>query len=77
MKALKLIDLNVYFVALFQTAIPSFYQKLGARIIENKFINSKNKKEPESNPWWDRYIMIYPASYAWPTGIIDLNGGGY
>ena len=64
-------------VSLFQTGIPDFYKKLGSKIAHNKFINSKNEKEPMKNPFWDKCVMIYPSEYNWPKGVIDLNGPGY
>ncbi len=60
-------------VSLFQTGVPHFYEKLGARTVSNRFFNGEN---PE-NPFWDSCEMIYPASFAWPDGAIDLNGPGY
>lgn len=60
-------------VALFQTGVPHFYQKLGACVINNRFFNGENSQ----NPFWDTCEMIYPASFAWPDGPIDLNGPGY
>ena len=63
--------------SLFQTAIPEFYKKLGSKMVNNKFINSKNEKDPQKNPFWDKCIMIYPAEYNWSESIIDLNGQGY
>ena len=60
-------------VSLFQTGVPSFYEKLGARLIANAFVNGDNP----SNPFWDRCEMIYPAAFPWPDGQIDLNGPGY
>jgi len=74
--AFNLINGDEYPVFLFQTRVPVFYQKLGARLVENKFINSRSI-DPLKNPWRDAYIMIYPASYVWPEGIVDLNGEGY
>lgn len=64
-------------VCLFQTMVPGFYDKLGCRIIDNTIINHKNQETPDKNPFWDDFIMIYPASYDWPEGTIDLNGLGY
>jgi predicted N-acetyltransferase YhbS len=60
-------------VALFQTGVPQFYEKLGSRIIHNRFFNS----DKPGNPFWDKCEMIYPAAFAWPEGDIDLNGPGY
>jgi predicted N-acetyltransferase YhbS len=64
-------------VSLFQTTIPAFYEKLGATLVPNQFVNSRNKNHPDANPWHDEWVMIYPKSYAWPEGPIDLNGPGY
>jgi ribosomal protein S18 acetylase RimI-like enzyme len=60
-------------VALFQTGVPLFYEKLGARLVTNCFVNGDNLK----NPFWDPYKMIYPATFDWPDEKIDLNGRGY
>ena len=65
-------EMNVE-VALFQTAVPQFYEKLGCRIIDNRFHNHGDYDDV----FWDDYKMIYPASFAWPDGEIDLNGPGY
>ena len=64
-------------VSLFQTTIPAFYTKLGAALVTNKFVNSRNKTHPDANPWHDEWAMIYPRGYSWPQGPIDLNGPGY
>ncbi len=64
-------------VSLFQTGVPGFYERLGARSVDNKFVNSGCDKDAEASPWWDKYVMIYPGEYRWPEGIIDLNGPGY
>ncbi len=60
-------------VALFQTGVPGFYEKLGARQVTNRFVNGDNP----NNPFWDICEMIYPASFDWSEGQIDLNGPGY
>jgi predicted N-acetyltransferase YhbS len=59
--------------SLFQTGVPQFYEKLGSRVVANRFFSGAN---PE-NPFWDACQMIYPASFDWPDGPIDLNGAGY
>ena len=64
-------------VALFQTEIPGFYKRYGAKTIENNFYNSQNSIESVTNPWQYPHIMIYPCSFNWPEGEIDLNGVGY
>jgi len=71
------VDAGRYPVSLFQTGIPAFYEKLGCRRVTNRFVNSLHPEEPDENPWWDENVMIYPASYAWPDGTIDLKGPGY
>ena len=76
-EALKRVDLHEFPVALFQTDVPGFYQKLGARIVQNRFVNRLNTWEPELSPWWCRDVMIYPKQAKWYPGIIDLNGFGY
>lgn len=64
-------------LALFQTGVPQFYEKLGARRVNNRFINRRNPENPQVNPWWEANVMIYPAGAPWPEGIVDLNGNGY
>lgn len=65
-----------YSVSLFQTDIPDFYRRWGAITIENEFWDSTGV-DPCRSPWWNDYVMIYPGSFKWPTGKIDLNGPGY
>jgi GNAT superfamily N-acetyltransferase len=64
--------------ALFQTSpqVRPFYEKLGAVVAENPFINSL-AEGPKANPFWDEVVMRYPAHGAWPSGTIDLRGPGY
>jgi predicted N-acetyltransferase YhbS len=76
-RAFGRIHAGEFAVSLFQTTIPAFYEKLGATLVTNRFVNSRNKIHPDANPWHDEWIMIYPKSYAWPEGTIDLNGPGY
>ena len=73
----KKIDANEYPFCLFQTGIPHFYEKLGCRVIENKFINSNDHEDPYKNPFWDDYAMIYPATADWPSGTVDLLRKGF
>lgn len=61
-------------VSLFQTPVPGFYEKLGARTVSNPFINSHDREHPEATPWWDGHVMIYPAAAPWPDGLIDIRG---
>ncbi|MFW6303859.1 MAG: GNAT family N-acetyltransferase [Candidatus Sumerlaeota bacterium] len=76
--AFEQVDRGHFPLALFQTTTPvrPFYEKLGARAISNRFINSR-ADDPEANPWWDPEIMLYPADYDWPEGTVDLLGKGY
>jgi hypothetical protein len=64
-------------VSLFQTSARGFYEKLGARVVENDFCNRLDEEDPEGNPWNEPYAMIYPGTYDWPDGIIDINGARY
>ena len=73
----KRIDASEYPFCLFQTGIPHFYEKLGCRVIENKFINSNDHEDPYKNPFWDDYAMIYPATADWPSGTVDLLRKGF
>jgi GNAT superfamily N-acetyltransferase len=75
--AFDLVDHCIFPVALWMTTIPVFYEKLGARIIENSWINTQNTENPKADPWPEELKMIYPASYAWPAGQIDLKGPDY
>lgn len=68
---------GTYPVILFQTGVPDFYKRLGAREVSNRFFDSTSAT-PENNPWQSSSrIMIYPATFAWPDGDIDLCGYGY
>lgn len=74
------VDAGSFGVALFQTAVPSFYAKLGARAVENAFVNSRHRpgdRGSAGHPWWDPNVMIYPAAFCWPEGEIDLLGEGF
>ena len=73
----KRIDTGEYPFCLFQTGIPHFYEKLGCRLIENKFVNSNDPVDPSRSPFWDDYAMIYPATAAWPSGTVDLLRKGF
>lgn len=77
LEAFNLIRDGIYDVSLFQTDVPDFYKKLGARTVTNRFFNSKAVNNPDSNPWWGSDVMIYPSTYSWPQSDIDLNGSGY
>ncbi|MEM8782259.1 MAG: GNAT family N-acetyltransferase [Planctomycetota bacterium] len=66
---------------LFQTgAARGFYEKLGATLVTNRFVNraiADPEADPEASPWFDDCVMRYPAEAPWPDGVIDLNGPSY
>jgi GNAT superfamily N-acetyltransferase len=76
--AFQLVDEGVYPFALFQTTPPvrTFYEKLGARVIGNRIVNSR-AEDPTACPFWTEVIMRYPDGPGWPEGTIDLLGPGY
>ena len=57
-------------VCLFQTDVPAFYRRLGARPVANAVIDSSEC----GRPFWSSHVMIYPAGAAWPASTIDLQG---
>lgn len=77
LSAFKRVEDGEFSASLFQTPISEFYRKLGATPVGNQFFNSRNPDHPENRPWNDEWVMVYPRSYAWPRGPIDLNGPGY
>ena len=76
-KAFERVDGGDFPLTLFQTGVPGFYIKLGAKSVTNRFVNRQDTEAPDANPWWDPNVMIYPAGAAWPEGTIDLNGPAY
>ncbi len=76
------VDSGRFPVTLFQTGVPDFYAGLGARKIDNRFVNT-GEPDPHpgrgtrEQPWWNPHIMIYPAPFRWPAGTVDLCGPGY
>ncbi len=60
-------------VCFFQTGVPAFYEKQGARVVDNLIRNGKEG----AKAFWDPYAMIYPASAPWPETPIDLLGPGW
>lgn len=59
---------------LFETAIPAFYEKLGARqLAKDLVINSTG----DGVAFEDDFVMVFPESRPWPKGTIDLRGPGY
>ena len=76
--AFQLIDDSTFPFALFENYTDKrvFYERAGARTIDNRFVNSL-AAEPDKNPFWADVAMIYPSTKPWPTGDIDLRGPGY
>jgi len=60
-------------VSFFQTGVPAFYERLGARLVQNRIYDSTGAPRL----FWDPYAMIYPADAVWPEAAIDLRGGGW
>lgn len=73
-KLFEAIDNGFFECSLFQTAVPQFYEKIGARKVVNRFVNSQTGTE---YPWWDPNVMIYPEYFEIGNGVIDLMGKGY
>lgn len=76
------VDAGEYGACLFKTSgARAFYEKLGARVIENPLINSAVEGEPRNapdpRPFGDSFAMIYPANADWPDGEIDLRGPAF
>lgn len=76
-QAFSFVESEDFECSLFQTPVPRFYENLCCTIIKNTFINSKNTDDVAKNPWWDPYVMVYPADHNLGESIIDLNGSGY
>lgn len=74
----RLVDEGAFTASLFQTshAVRSFYERLGACIVDEPIIDS-TASDPTANPFWDDLVMRYPANGEWPAGEIDLRGPGY
>jgi predicted N-acetyltransferase YhbS len=72
------VDKGLFPLCLFQTTseVRPFYEKLGARAVDNRFVDSI-ADDPEANPLWDPEPMIYPAAADWPDGTVDLRGGAW
>jgi len=58
----------------FQTTIPEFYVKFGAKEIHNQFVISKQERK---SPWWDDHAMVFPKSIDLMDYEINLCGAGY
>lgn len=70
------VDADKFPLLLFQTEVADFYRNLGARVVDNRFINSRGD-DPQANPWQGDAVMIYPGDGTWYNGVIDLNGGAF
>ncbi len=73
------VDEGEFPVCVFQTPVADFYGMLGSAVCENNtWVDHKNKENPEVHPWEPgETLMYYPASFDWPEGEIDINGGQY
>ena len=76
--AFSMIDERLAPFSVFQTSedVKAFYERLGSKVVENRFIDS-TADEPSISPFWDRVVLRYPATEGWPEGEIDLQGPGY
>jgi predicted GNAT family N-acyltransferase len=77
-EAFRLVDCGTFPFSLFQTTYPvqPFYERLGAIVIDNTFVNSL-AEDPKAYPFWADVVMRYPATGDWPKGEIDLRGPGW
>lgn len=73
-----LVDNGTFPFSLFQTTkdVRPFYERLGAVVIDNTFVNSM-ADDPKADPFWAEVRMRYPATGNWPKGEIDLCGPGW
>ncbi|MBB6429384.1 GNAT family N-acetyltransferase [Algisphaera agarilytica] len=72
------VDDGTHPLCLFETGeARPFYEKLGARVVDNPIIDSTHPTGSRDNPFEDTWVMIYPARASWPEGEIDLRGPGY
>lgn len=55
----------------------SFYEKLGARVIDNPLVNATAEAGVDREPFGVSDAMIYPAGADWPEGEIDLRGPAF
>lgn len=77
-QALSRVDDGDFSFGLWQTHRHNvmFYQHFGAKIVDNRFIDS-TADQPQANPWWEPVVMRLPNNDDWPQGVIDLQGPGY
>lgn len=76
--SLEPVDAGDFPCSLFQTSfkVLPFYEKLGARRVRNRFVNSK-AEDPEADPFGDDVRVVYPATYDWPEGTVDTQSEGW
>ncbi len=74
--AFDLVNQGAFPFCLLQTGVPGFYEKLGAKIVKNNFVNSL-AADPKAPVFWDAAVMAYPGTIAIPPGQIDLRGPAY
>ena len=77
-KAFQLVDDGDFPVVLFQNFanVQPFYEKLGARAVDNRFVNSL-AADGQANPFWADVAMVYSTNQDWPSGVVDLRGPGF
>ena len=77
--AFSRVDKGEFPVCVFQTPAVKFYESLGAAVCPNNtWVDRKDKENPTAHPWEPgEALMYYPASFDWPEGEIDINGGQY
>ena len=60
--------------AFFQSPVPKYYERFGARTVQNKIFTSIDGADAFSDPW----AMIYPGDSSWEdTARIDLCAPGW
>jgi hypothetical protein len=60
-------------VSFFQTGVPAFYERIGARLVSNRIYDSTGA----DCAFWEPHAMIYPAAAPWSGEGIDLLGRGW
>ena len=60
-------------VSFFQTGVPAFYERMGARLVSNRIYDSTGA----DCAFWEPHAMIYPAHAPWSADAIDLLGRGW
>ena len=66
------VDQSSYQFCIFSTEnrVQAFYERLGARKVTNRFIDSITEK----SPFWGEIMMVYPRTGDWSEGEIDMRG---